>query len=51
MSSEAFSVGELEFNFVELILFGNHSRDCLFTADKYIHEATMKHHNRFIAQK
>jgi len=51
MSSEAFSVGELEFNFVELILFGIHSRDCLFTADKYIHEATMKHHNHFIAQK
>ena len=28
------------FNFVEVILFGIHSPDYLFTADKYIHEAT-----------
>ena len=38
MSSKAVSGGELEceFNFVELILFGIHSPDYLFTADKYI---------------
>ena len=28
------------FNFVEVILFGIHSPDYSFTADKYIHEAT-----------
>ena len=44
MSSNAVSGGELEqceFNFVELIQFGIHSPDYLFTADKYIHEALL----------
>ena len=30
----------VSFNFIELILFGIHSPDYLFIADKYIHEAT-----------
>ena len=50
MSSKAVSGGELEqceFKFVEFILFGIHSPDYLFTADKNIHEASMKHHNCF----
>ena len=54
MSSKAVSGGDLsqsEFNFVELILFGIHSPDYLFTADKYIHEATMKHHNPICSEK
>ena len=54
MSSKVVSGGELEqseFNFVELILFGIHSPDYLSTADKYIHEETMKHHNGFCKNK
>ena len=51
MSSKAVSGGELElseFNFVELILFGIHSLDYLFTTGKCIHEATII---VFVAQK
>ena len=36
---------------MELIVFGTHGPDYLFTAGKYIHEATRSTHNRFRSEK
>ena len=40
MSSKVVSGGEFEQSKFNLILFGIHSPDYLFTVDKYIREAT-----------
>jgi len=38
-------------DYIELILFGIHSPDYLFTAGKYIHEATIAPCNHFCSAK
>ena len=46
-----YSMTLYRWDYVELILFGIHSPDYLFTAGKYIHEATRSTHNRFCSEK